>query len=562
MVGGTEYVTEVFYQSQGWTVSQDICGRMRLVSRFTAPESNSAAVNDSGRALQEALNNVRFAATVALFGEQGIKPISDRIIAAVDGRTESVQADDVQNELAALRGTLTAELRKTVLYQTKNSQHQVLTQYTDKGFLWAGSLFTDLSRIKDAVRTATKSDNDFTPGTYTLSMVSSGDVLNAQNNVFVPYMTLTGLVLSKAHLQGQGSSTTPTMPAFDSGFSMADFADGGSSIKGATSRFFKSWADGLVSGVVMHLSDKNNKSVLWQLKDLGDYIAGYTEAGMVAQAIAVGALDGLKTTAETASNQTLVGAPMSPLAGAIAGVKTLFEKLYSMISPSASVLLYLGYFLGIWLPAVPFLITTLAIVGWILSAIESVAALSLFAAAHTTPATNDSFIGSQAQGYLLIMSLFFRPALIVLGLIVSMAVLNPIVHWINPAFLLYFRSAQADSLTGLLTVAGVLLLYTGLIFAVTIMVFALPQTMPDRILRWVGAGIADLGESNATQRVEQGASSQAKGAALAAAAKSSRFRDKDNERKNRERENSFAARDRDHEPEGMSKQSAAITAGD
>lgn len=36
------------------------------------------------------------------------------------------------------------------------------------------------------------------------------------------------------------------------------------------------------------------------------------------------------------------------------------------------------------------------------------------------------------------------------------------------------------------------------------MIFGLPQTLPDQVLRWIGAGIGDLGETNATGQMRGG----------------------------------------------------------
>jgi hypothetical protein len=63
-----------------------------------------------------------------------------------------------------------------------------------------------------------------------------------------------------------------------------------------------------------------------------------------------------------------------------------------------------------------------------------------------------------------------------------------------------------------------MLIYGVIILGVFMLVFSLPQTLPDRILRWIGAGIGDLGEQNTMSRIESGASGQAKAAAVAGAA--------------------------------------------
>ena len=108
------------------------------------------------------------------------------------------------------------------------------------------------------------------------------------------------------------------------------------------------------------------------------------------------------------------------------------------------------------------------------------------------------------------MSVFFRPPLMILGLIASIAILNPVVAFFNEAFMLSFRVLQTDSITGLLTVCGVVMVYCFIVLSIFSLTFALPQTLPDRILRWVGAGIGDLGEQQSMGRVESAASGAAR----------------------------------------------------
>jgi len=145
------------------------------------------------------------------------------------------------------------------------------------------------------------------------------------------------------------------------------------------------------------------------------------------------------------------------------------------------------------------------------------AAGMLWAAAHTTPAREDSFIGSQTQGYMLVMSGFFRPALMVLGLVASNALLYPCTAYLNESFVTNFRSLQADSVTGLFSLACYLVIYSIVVFVMYMLIFGLPQTLPDNILRWIGAGVGDLGEKGMGSRLEGTASQQARQAAVWAA---------------------------------------------
>jgi len=130
-----------------------------------------------------------------------------------------------------------------------------------------------------------------------------------------------------------------------------------------------------------------------------------------------------------------------------------------------------------------------------------------------------SFIGSQTQGYLLVMSGFFRPALMVLGLVASNALLYPCTAYLNEAFLTQFRSLQADSVTGLFSLACYIAVYCFVTFTMYMLLFGLPQALPDNILRWIGAGVGDLGEKGMANKLEGTASAQARQAAVLASSR-------------------------------------------
>ena len=87
---------------------------------------------------------------------------------------------------------------------------------------------------------------------------------------------------------------------------------------------------------------------------------------------------------------------------------------------------------GIFLPSLPYVIFMTVVVGWILAVLQSLIAAPLWAVMHMTP--DRTFVGSQSQGYLLLLSLFARPALAVVGLFAAMLVSDPIIDFIAKGF--------------------------------------------------------------------------------------------------------------------------------
>lgn len=146
----------------------------------------------------------------------------------------------------------------------------------------------------------------------------------------------------------------------------------------------------------------------------------------------------------------MVGAGSGAILGALpvgmgTFVDALLKQTFDAMEIPLNALLYAAYYMSIWVPSIPFFVYTVGVAGWLIFVIEMLAAGSLWMAAHTAPAREDSFIGSQTQGYMLVMSGFFRPALMVLGLIAAVVVNRPIVQYLNAAFLQMFQSMTSDS---------------------------------------------------------------------------------------------------------------------
>ena len=512
------------------------------ISSFSLQRSNSEAVRVVVQRIQRNLNEIHEKQLIELFGEKGVAPIAKLIIDAVEEKDEAgepIKAQEVAVKVRELQNSLYNHMVKSVRegvqpiiagYGPYKSDvdgptEELIERFTRNGWVWAGSLHLELARVKDAIRSASLSRHEFRPGLWTASTLSTGDVLGAQQPILDKYQKLTNRLLAlasshSARLDASAGQRTQVQPKFDSGFTWRDFATGGGTIRKNMERTFSSIGDSIVVGIINQMG-RNDTHVLFQVKDIGDVLTTVSQGFIFGAITARAGLAAAGKTADVSTNITGVGVFAIPASGAIEFLKAWFDGLWQAMSPSAYVLLYVGYFMSIWLPAVPFLVMLLAVVGWVVACLESFIAGSLWVAAHTTPATDNSFIGSQQQGYLLIMSLFFRPVLIIFGLMASMTLLTPLVQFTNQAFILFFRMIQADSMIGLFTIAAYLLLYAVLLFSVFMTLFVLPQMLPNRILSWVGTNLyGDLGETGGYQKIEGTMGAQAKGAIYAGESKS------------------------------------------
>lgn len=244
-----------------------------------------------------------------------------------------------------------------------------------------------------------------------------------------------------------------------------------------------------------------------RIKRVGDWLTVLKSMTLAADTTLKTAITALRATAGVVGSVKVAGTgvDLSPVGTAV------WDWMMQVIAPQLAKMMswldILAFYFGTLLPSMPYAIFMVVVAGWVLSVIQSVVAAPLWAVMHMRP--SQTFIGSDQQGYLLLMSLFVRPALAVLGLFAGILAADPIVDYLAKAFFSMRTSivTSQESLgwivefmtfTDWLTVFGMILL------PVTYMVFGLPQVLPDHVLKWIGAGVADLGETHATHAMRGG----------------------------------------------------------
>lgn len=178
------------------------------------------------------------------------------------------------------------------------------------------------------------------------------------------------------------------------------------------------------------------------------------------------------------------------------GASLLFPFIIGMLIP-AIVMVY-------YIPLLPFVLWMGSLIGWVVMVIQALFGAPLWMLAHLIP-DKESFIGRQGQGYMMILSLFIRPILMVIGLVVSLQLLNPIGKLINSFFgftaLTVLGGVNLMWLIGLLAVLGI---YAMVLQNTVKKIFSLIHVIPDSLLQWFGGNDQKiLGEY--ANGIEQGA---------------------------------------------------------
>lgn len=254
-----------------------------------------------------------------------------------------------------------------------------------------------------------------------------------------------------------------------------------------------------------------------RMKCVGDYLT-VARAGIGAADVAIktGAT-ALRVVAGTLSSVKGVGTGLD-LDKVVTPIwDWVIEVPVKQLAMMASYIEPMAFYFGVFLPSLPYVIFMTVVVGWILAVLQSLIAAPLWAVMHMTP--DRTFIGSQSQGYLLLLSLFARPALAVVGLFAAMLVSDPIIDFIAKGFFAMRGAVVASTgtvgaISSFLSFAWWFMVFGLTLLPVLYMTFGLPQILPDHVLRWIGAGVSDLGETQAVGEARRGMEQAASRGAL------------------------------------------------
>ncbi|EID1591490.1 DotA/TraY family protein [Salmonella enterica subsp. enterica serovar Infantis] len=225
-------------------------------------------------------------------------------------------------------------------------------------------------------------------------------------------------------------------------------------------------------------------------------------------------LDMANIAAGTATTASVISA--IPFAGNI--VTTLAAAFGTAFSLMFWAVIIPGLYLSYYVQMIPFFMFSIAVVMWFVLMSEALFASQLWMMMFTT-ATGDDFVGEQKPGLNLIFSLFMRPALYVIGLIIAINIQTPIFGFINKEYInLLANAPNGDHF--LWAQLGYGFGYIMIVHTVMMKIWQLPLELPENIESWMnvrGSGsVASL--KGASQETMHGTQNLSQAALPAAAA--------------------------------------------
>ncbi len=225
-------------------------------------------------------------------------------------------------------------------------------------------------------------------------------------------------------------------------------------------------------------------------KNIGDYMMVTAEVGPIAmEALKAGnlfGLGGVAGKAVSAASGLLGGGLISKIAGgAIQGAVGFVTGGAITLGELMIALFLVGALFSLYIPMIPFIHWWGGIVQYVISVFEGLAASPLWAFAHLD-AEGEGMGQRTQQGYLFLLNVTFRPALMVIGFVLASAIVTPLGSVLVFMFVQAMASAQGNSITGLASILGYLIIFFVLTVTLVGTVFNAITVLPDQIIGWVG----------------------------------------------------------------------------
>jgi conjugal transfer/type IV secretion protein DotA/TraY len=194
---------------------------------------------------------------------------------------------------------------------------------------------------------------------------------------------------------------------------------------------------------------------------------------------------------------SLIGAvpAVNPLGFGVAGAASIVAGMINAIGGGFYVT---GLTLLVYLPIVPAIIFTFAVIGWLLGVLESIIAAPIVALGIASPAANSELFGKSEPAIMLLLNLFIRPTLIIFGLVAGI-ILSAVGVWVlsfmfNPGTMIadFAQDHWAPTINFIVKLIVYCMAVTGVYVSCTTIIFqksfTLIHVLPDKVMRWLSGG--------------------------------------------------------------------------
>ena len=193
-----------------------------------------------------------------------------------------------------------------------------------------------------------------------------------------------------------------------------------------------------------------------------------------------------------------------PFVGAATGVLSSTVKALSPYIVALVVGIFaIGVVWAYYIPSVPFIIWTMAIIGWLIFIVEALVGSVIWAAGIALPEGEGIFGPRGDQGVMLFINVMFRPALMVIGFFASFLLMGVLGNWVGDSVTVFMGSMNGAMEWNPITWIASAVIISIITVVLVHRLFGLILWVPDNVLRWVGGQGPQLGEGHDEQQTRQ-----------------------------------------------------------
>lgn len=176
------------------------------------------------------------------------------------------------------------------------------------------------------------------------------------------------------------------------------------------------------------------------------------------------------------------------------------------------VMLGIAFITAYYIPFLPYMLFMFGAIGWLITVIEAMVAAPIVALGVAHPEGHDA-LGKSEQGLMILLNVFLRPAMMVIGYISAIALSYVGIWLMNAGFQNVFDYMKSGSGWGDATMPWAYIFgffFTSLLYTTTYLTivqksFTLIAVLPDKVLRWIGGQGEQTGQET-MQWAEEGKS--------------------------------------------------------
>jgi conjugal transfer/type IV secretion protein DotA/TraY len=239
----------------------------------------------------------------------------------------------------------------------------------------------------------------------------------------------------------------------------------------------------------------NTINPILAFKNIGDNALAITQALYVAKKLYDNA-PGTPGSGVTGKITSTVAGAGTWVVSKIPGVGTIVDTIKSIaqdmsgVLPMVLIVLFAtACTMSIYIPMIPFIQWFAALLQWFTSVIESLIGSSLWALAHFD-AEGEGMGQRASYGYLYMLNNFARPIIQTFAFFVASGAITVMGTFLFKYYMTAVASAQGSSLTGLISIAGYLVIFAIMGVALVNNSFNMMLHLADRMIGWIGQNAA------------------------------------------------------------------------